>query len=524
MAVEAVQKKSVLDRFLSAVERVGNKLPDSNLLFILLALAVAVISAICAAANVSAIHPATGAEIKAWSILTKEGIRWAIKATLVNFTGFAPLGVVMVALVGTGIAEKSNFLTVFMSKILGSAPPKLVTAAIIFVSINGNMAGDSAFVFMPPLAAVVFLGLGRSPMLGMYIAFGSVAAGFCANLFINGLDFLIAPLTAQAAKFIDPAYETTAANNWYYLIVSCILLTIVGTLVAEYFLAPRFEGVDISKYNFDKSMLNLTPQQQKGLKWAIISLVLAILLIVVLCIGKEALLRDENGSLISLGSTLMAGLLVVTTFLFFVPSAVYGFVSGQYKSHRDLFNSMTEAFKDMAPYVMLCIFCGQFTAYFNKSNLGAILAIKSAELLQPVKQYPIPLLVGIVIISCIVNLFIGSSSAKWTILAPVFVPMMMILGYDPSLTQIAYRMGDSITNPLSVLFPYFPILLGIARRYEKETGVGSIVANMIPISFCFGVTWIVLLIIWVVFKLPLGPGGQLFLPNFQALLSAFHFA
>lgn len=518
-------KDSFLNKILSGVERAGNKLPDPYTLFIMLAGVVVILSAICSYAGVSAIHPGTKAVIQPWNLLSKEGLRWMVQSAVNNFTTFAPLGVVMVALVGTGVAEKSGFLTIAMSKILGSAPPKVVTFAIIFISINGNMAGDSAFVIMPPLAAVIFLGLGRSPLLGMFCSFGAVAAGFCANLFINGLDFLIVPLTQGAAEFLDKSYETTPANNYYFLIASCIILSFVGTFVTEKFMAPRFEGVDISKYNYDKSMLDLTPQQKKGLRYAGYSLIVLVILTIGLCIGDNAFFKDPaTNSLLSLKSTLMAGLLPIVTVYFFVPGTIYGFVSGQYHNDKELFAGITEAFRDMAPYVLLCIFCGQFTYYFGKSNLGAILAIKSAAFLESLHFTGIPLLIGLIIISCVVNLFIGSSSAKWTILAPVFVPMMMILHYDPALTQLAYRMGDSITNPLSPLFPYFPIILGFARRYEKETGMGNVIANMIPFSVSFGIVWIIMLSAWVLLEIPLGPGGKLLYDGAaQAALTIFRF-
>ena len=311
---------------------------------------------------------------------------------------------------------------------------------------------------------------------------------------------------------IDPNYVASPAINYYFLIASCIVLSIVGTILTEKFMAPRFEGQDLSKYEYDKAAAQLSPKQHKALNLAGLSFVITVVVIIAMCLGSDPVLGDpETGSLMASTSPFMSGIIVTVSIILFVPGAVYGFASGRYKNDKALFADIVDAFKDMAPYILLCFFCAQFTNYFSWSNLGAIIAIKGADLLTAMNFTGIPLLVGLVIVSCIVNLFIGSASAKWAILAPVFVPMMMILGYDPAVTQVAYRIGDSITNPLSPLFYYFPLILGFARRYEKDTGMGTIIANMIPYSVTFTVTWLILLVIWAMFNLPLGPGGGIFL-------------
>jgi aminobenzoyl-glutamate transport protein len=391
-------------------------------------------------------------------------------------------------------------------------PPILVTLILVFICINGNVAGDSAFVIMPPLAAATYLSMGRNPMVGMFTAFASVAAGFCATAIIALTDTMAYGFTETAAKLLDPSYATSPAINYYFLVVSCVLLTLVGVVVSEKLIAPRFAHVDIAKYGVSDQR-DLTPEELKGLRYALRSLGVAILVLVLLCLGSDPFLGDpeKGGSLVSSSSPFMSGIIVSVAVLFFVPGAVYGIASGKYKNDKELFADITAAFRDMAPYIVLCFFCAQFTNYFAWSNLGSIIAIKGAGLLKAMNFTGLPLLIGVVLASCVINHFIGSASAKWAILAPVFVPMLMLLNLDPAVTQVAYRIGDSITNPLSPLFYYFPMILGFAQRYEKNTGMGTVIANMVPFSFCFTIVWLTQLVVWVLLDLPLGPGGKIFL-------------
>lgn len=511
---KAASKKTLMDRFLNTVEAAGNRLPDPATLFILLAVFVLILSAIFGSMGVSAVHPGTHKVIKVVNLLTEDGFRMIWSKAVSNFSGFAPLGMVLVCVIGAGVAEKSGFLAAFMQKVLGSAAPALVTFTIIFVGINGNVAGDAAFVVLPPVAGVIFLGMGRHPLLGVFCGYASVAAGFCANIMIGMSDSLAYGFTEAAARMIDPNYTGSPAINYYFLVASCVVMSLVGTLVTEKFMAPRFAGQDLSKYELDEETLRITPQKSKAVTYAIVATLIALGILVALCLGDKPVLGDpKTGSIMAGTSPFMTGIILTVTLILFVPGAVYGFASGKYKSDKDMFADVSQAFKDVSGYILLCFFCAQFTSYFAWSNLGAVLAIKGASLLKEMSFTGVPLIVGLVLVSCIVNIFIGSASAKWAILAPVMVPMMMILGYDPAITQVAYRIGDSITNPLSPLFYYFPLILGFVRRYEKDTGMGTIIANMLPYSFFFTIAWIVLLVIWVTFDLPLGPGGYVHLPK-----------
>lgn len=506
------KRESFFERVLSAIERVGNKLPDPTTLFVILAFSVVVISGICAAFGVSAVHPGTGETLTVTNLLSKAGFRRMWGDAVPNFAGFAPFGMVLVAVIGSGAAEKSGFLATLMRKLLAGAPKVLVTWAIIFIGINGNLAGDAAFVIMPPLSALIFLGIGRHPLLGMFAAVASVAAGFCANISLGMADALAYGFTEPAAQMIDPAYAASPAINYYFLVVSCILLSIVGTFVTEKIMAPRFESDDLSKYGNAGSNTTLSAAEEKGLKYAGMAFLLSAILLVLMCTGSDPLMGDaETGSIMAHSSPFMKGIIVTVSVMLFIPGAVYGFVSGKYKNDRDLFSDIVLAFKDMAPYILLCFFCAQFTNYFSWSNLGVIIAVKGADLLTSMHVTGIPLLIGLIFVSCFINIFIGSASAKWAILAPIFVPMMMLMGFNPAVTQVAYRIGDSITNPLSPLFYYFPLILGFAQRYEKDAGLGTIIANMIPYSLSFALIWIIQIVVWVVFNLPLGPGGAIYI-------------
>lgn len=505
-------KNSFFERMLSAIERAGNKLPDPTSLFIILASSVVVISGICAVAGVSAIHPGTGETLTVMNLLSKDGFRRIWSNAVPNFSGFAPFGMVLVAVIGSGTAEKSGFLAALMHKLLAGAPKVLVTWAIIFIGINGNLAGDAAFVIMPPLAALVFLGIGRHPLLGMFAAVASVAAGFCANVTLGLADALAYGFTEPAARIINPDYIASPAINYYFLLVSCILLSVAGTFITEKVMAPCFETADLSQYRDMGEKTVLSSIEEKGLKYAGFAFLLSVIVLVLMCVGPDPMMGDaQSGSIMASSSPFMKGIIVTVSLMLFIPGAVYGFVSGKYKNDRDLFSDVILAFKDMAPYILLCFFCAQFTSYFSWSNLGVIIAIKGANLMTALHITGIPLLVGLIFVSCFVNIFIGSASAKWAILAPIFVPMMMLMGFDPAVTQVAYRIGDSITNPLSPLFYYFPLILGFAQRYDKDAGLGTIIANMVPYSLCFAIVWIIQLVVWVLLNLPLGPGGAIYL-------------
>lgn len=505
------EKQSLFMRFLNGVERVGNKLPDPVTIFFILWFVVIAISAIVAKSGVTAVHPGTGETVAGVNLLSKEQLQLFLSSIVTNFTGFAPLGLVLVTMLGAGLAEKVGMMEIMLKSVASKIPNKLVTAAVIFIGIMANAVADAGFVVFPPLAALIYIGIGRHPLTGMFAAYAGVAAGFSANLIISMLDALVAGFTIPAAQIIDPNYTSTPAMNYYFLIVSCFILTAVGTFVTERYIAPRFDGTPYEDTGYDANA-EVTPQEKKALKYAGIAMLIFVVIVVALCIGPNAFMKDkETGSLLAPAAPLMAGMVPLITLLFFIPGVVYGVVAGKIKNDKDIAALLYESMAGMGSYIVLAFAAGQFLALFNSSNMSSLLAIKGAEWLKNIGLTGPLLIVAFVVFACFINMFVGSCSAKWAIMAPIFVPMFMLLGYSPALTQMAYRIGDSITNPISPIFTYFPVILAYAKKYDKNAGMGTIMSAMLPFSIIFFIAWIVLLLIFMIANIPLGPNGNIYL-------------
>ena len=515
--IKEQKKEGLLMRFLNLVERVGNKLPDPVTIFVILWFVVMILSYFVSKSGITAIHPgqideSTGKNlvVKGVNLLSKEQLQLFLTSVVNNFTSFAPLGLVLVTMLGAGLAERSGYMETVMKSTVTKVPKSLLTATIIFVGIMANAVADAGFVVLPPLAALVFLGVGRHPLVGLFAGYAGVAAGFSANLMISMLDVLVAGFTIPAAQIIDPSYTGTPAMNWYFLIVSTFVLVIVGTFATEKYLAPRFENSDfiVEDNNVDSE---ITPLEKKGMKFASIGLLICIITLIVLCIGPNAFMKDpKTGSILAASSPLMNGMVPIITIIFFVPGLTYGIITKKIKNDKDLASILYDSMAGMGSYIVLAFAAGQFLALFNASNMSSILSIKGAEWLRDIGLTGPGLLVAFVLFAAFINLFVGSCSAKWAVMAPIFVPMFLMLGYDPALTQMAYRIGDSITNPISPIFTYFPVILAFAKKYDKNIGIGTIMASMTPYSLLFGIIWIILLIIFMVFNLPLGPGGGIY--------------
>lgn len=505
MVQEKKEKQALVYRMLNWVEWVGNKMPDPITIFFILCLLIIALSAVLSGAGLTAVHPRDGSTITVINLLEKANLQAYFSSIVTNFQNFPPLALVLVVMIGVGVAEKTGMMEAALKRTIVGAPKKLITAAVIFMGILANAAGDAGFVVLPPLAAVVFISIGRHPLIGAFAAFGGVAAGFAANIMVNLSDVLAASFTIPAAQMIDPAYNSSPAMNFYFLLVSTLFLTVTGVLVTEYIIAPRFENTSYDGKGSGVNTTALTPVQHKGLFWAGISFLICAAILVLLCIGKEPFMGDENGSVLGVNAPLMKGIIPVVTILFLVPGLVYGFITGGIKRDREAIGMMGKSMSEMGPYIVLAFMASQFLALFSKSNLGVMLAIKGANALQSAGITGGGLMFCFILLSAFINLFIGSASAKWAIMAPVFVPMFLLLGFDPALTQMAYRIGDSVTNPISPLFPYFPILLGYMTMYKKDAGMGTIIANMLPYSVCFFVVWVILLFVFMFLGIPLGP-------------------
>ncbi|AAO36792.1 AbgT family transporter [Clostridium tetani] len=500
-----VSKKSGFDKFLDKVEVIGNKMPDPVTLFVGLSLMVIIISWL--ASDVSVINPSTKETAHVVNLMTKDGIRKLLMESVSEFQKFPPLGMVLVVMLGAGVAEKSGLMSAAMENTIRKVPKQLVTATVILISVLSDGAGDAGFVLLPPLAATMFWTIGRNPLVGMFVAYAGVTGGFGANLIVNMTDVLIAGFTIPAAKLVDPNFNSTPAMNIIFMMCSTVILVVAGVYVTEKIIAPRFEGKKIDE-DHGNQHVEIGEKEKKALKWAGISIIIIILIVVALCLGENALLKDpETASLLAWKSPLMQGLIPIMTIAFLIPGVIYGKMTGSIKNDKDVVNMMAESMKDMGGFIVLSCVAAIFIALFSWSNLGIVLAVKGTEFLKNSGINGVGIIVGFIILESFINIFIGSASAKWAIMAPIFVPMLMLMGYSPAVTQMAFRIGDSITNPISPLFEFFPLMIVLMRKYDKKAGMGTLISNMLPYSIAFGVLWTILLIFFIIFNIPLGPGG-----------------
>jgi len=481
------KREKIFNHFLDIVEKSGNMLPTPATLFAIFAVIVIFISEIAAQLDISAIHPTTKEVVVPFSLFSIEGLHMILTGMVKNFTGFAPLGTVLVALLGIGLAESTGLISAALKKLVLSAPAHLLTFVIVFSGVMSNIASGIGYVVLLPLAAIIFRSVGRNPMVGLAAAYAGVAGGYSANLLVGTIDPLLAGLSEEAAHIIDPSYSVSAACNYYFMAASTFLIAFSGTWVTDKIIEPRLgvfnpENADINNLSVtdeDKSISSLSQQEKRGLKFATITTLIIVLIILSGIIPENGFLRQLNTGSI-LNSPLLKG---VVSLLFLVASIIsiaYGFGAGTLKSEKDVIQGMVKSMKTMATYIVLVFFAAQFVAFFNWTNLGLIVAVKGAEALQASGLVGIPLMILFVILASIINLTMGSASAKWAIMAPVFIPMFMMLGYTPELVQVVYRIGDSVTNAISPMMSYFALVLAFVERYDRNAGIGSVVAMMLP--------------------------------------------
>ncbi len=494
-------KSTTSKGFIRFIEKGGNALPHPAILFAIFALITLIVSALGGMLGWSRIHPATGETVDVINLLSKEGVHRILLDMVSSYTGFAPLGIVMVALLGIGVAESSGLISTAVKALLVKAPPKSVTFMVVFTGALSNVASDVGYILIIPLAGVIFHSLGRHPLAGMAAAFAGVSGGFSANILIGTIDPLLAGLSTEAAQILDPEYIVMPTVNYYFMAVSSFLITILGTIVTDKIVEPR-----LGKYTGDvepEEITKLTPVERKGLRNTGLAVLVWLALILIAIIPDNGFLRGPDNTI--LHSPLLRGFIA---FLFLITSTlgvVYGYTVGTFKKSSDIINGMNQSFKTLVSFLVLVFFAAQFVAWFQWSNLGVLLAISGAELLQSLNIGLIPLVIMFVIFSAFINLFMGSASAKWAIMAPIFVPIFMLLGYSPELSQAVYRVGDSVTNIISPMMSFFALIIVYFQKYKKDAGFGTIVGNMLPYSIAFFIGWTLLLIIWIIFGLPLGP-------------------
>ncbi len=488
---------------LDLVEKYGNRLPQPVTLFVILIGIVLLASVILASLNVSVTHPGTGNRIVAINLLSGEGINKMLTQMVKTFTDFPPLGLVLVVMLGIGVAERSGLIAAALKAFVASVPARLITFSIVTAGQLSSLAADAGYVVLIPLGAVIFHSMGRHPIAGLAAAFAGVSGGFGANLFLTSLDPLLAGFTQSAARLINPAYVVDPTANWYFMAASVPIVSLAGTYVTERILEPRL-GTYQGETAQDSDVLSHL--EKKGLTWAVVATVIVIGVIVWMTLPADAILRDDQGRL----NPFFVSIVPLMLFLFLIPGIIYGYVTGSIKSEKQIAKMTNETMSTMGGYIVLAFAAAQFVAYFNWSNIGVIFAITGADTLKSVGFTGIPLLVVFVIVASIINLFIGSASAKWAIMAPIFVPMLMLMGYTPELTQAAYRIGDSYSNILTPLLPYFPLVVTFAQKYVKDIGIGSIISAMLPFAVSFAVIRIIMLIVWVLLEIPVGPDAPLY--------------
>ncbi len=509
---ESTAPRPGLARLLDTIERVGNRLPDPGTMFMGLALAVVVASAVASSLGLSVVHPKDGSLLTPVNLLSAEGVRRMFTEAVKNFTGFAPLGTVIVAMLGIGVAEGSGLIAVAMRAFVFAVPRSLLTAAVVFAGVNANIAADAGLVVLPPIAAMLFAAAGRHPLAGVAAAFAGVAGGFSANLLPSSLDALLIGLTQEAvnASRLLPGYHAQILGNYWFLVAATPLLTVLGAWITDRVVEPRLGPW---KGGAGARMDTLTSVERRGLVWAggSAAIVLAVLATLALPIGAP--LRVAAPTVLEQLKPLLDSMVVLIFVVFFVPGIVYGIATGSVKSDRDVMTMTTETMKTMASYIVLAFFIAQFVNYFAWSNLGAMLSISGANGLKAAGLQGVPLLVAMILVSATINLFITSASAKWAFMAPVFVPMFVLLGFTPEGTQAIFRVGDSTTNIITPLFPYLPFILATVRKYEPKAGAGTLISMMLPYSAVFLVFWTLLLTAFDVLGWPIGPGVHMRLPG-----------
>ncbi len=503
-------KRNPVQIFLNGVERIGNALPHPATLFGIFALIVLALSAIFATFGISAVHPVTEENFEVVNLLSQDGLHRILTEMVKNFTAFAPLGIVIVAMLGIGLAENSGLIAVLIKALVTYSPEKLLTFIIVLSGIISNLASSVGYVLLVPLAGTIFLAIGRHPVAGMAAAFAGVSGGFSANLILGTIDPLLAGISEEAAHLVDPAYHVNPTANYFFMVASTFLIAILGTFITEYIVVPRlgsYNNNEIEKEEITK----LTAIEKRGVLISFAILLGFVFLLLLGLLPENGILRGKDGSLLQ--SPVLKGVVAILFLVTGIMGVVYGKITGKYKNDSDVMKGMAESMKSLAAYIVLVFFAAQFVSYFNWSNLGIILAINGAHFIESLDLGVYALVVLFVLFSASINLVMGSASAKWVLLAPIFVPMFMFLGYTPELTQVIYRIGDSTTNLISPMMSFFALIIVYFQKYDNKAGIGTLVATMLPYTLIFLIVWVGFLLLWIWAGFPLGPGAHVFLPT-----------
>jgi aminobenzoyl-glutamate transport protein len=506
-----------IDRSLASIERVGNKLPDPAILFLMLMIVVWVLSALLGSVEFSATHPATGDPIRVVNLLAGGEIAHFLSNMVTIFTSFAPLGVVLVAMLGVGVAERSGYINTALKLLLNVTPQSLLTPMLILIAIVSHTAVDAGYVLVIPLGGVIFYAAGRHPLAGIAAAFAGVSGGFSANFVPSAIDPLLQSFTQSAAQIVDPQLMVNPLNNWFFTSASCLVIVGLGWYITDRIVEPRLNRTaQVDGDEDDIPVMEEVGRPERRAFWiATTVMLLGIATLTASLIPSDSPMRSPDGVIASFSAPIMLSIVPLIFLFFVIPGAIYGYVIGSFRSSKDVVTAMTKTMETMAYYVVMAFFCALFIHAFGRSNLGLLLSVEGGELLKSLAMPGGVTLVGIIFLVGFINLFVGSASAKWALLSPIFVPMLMQIGFSPDLTQAAYRVGDSTTNIITPLMPYFPLVVVYCQRYFKGTGIGTLVSMMLPYSVVFITAWSLFLVLYWMIGIPLGlqssyiytPGG-----------------
>jgi aminobenzoyl-glutamate transport protein len=505
------EAKTRFQKLLDLVERLGNKVPHPAVLFCLLMLAVMVLSHLLYLNGTSATYERINLETHAPetattavnSLLTADGIRFMFTSVVSNFINFGPVGIIFVAMIGIGLAERAGLIQALIRKIVLVAPAGAITAIVITLGVLSSIASDAGYLVLIPLGAAAFHSLRRNPLAGLAAAFAGVAAVFGANFLVKPIDGILAEMTNDAIHVVDPSRSIDLTANFYFGVASSILMIVVCTIVSNRIVEPR-----LGKYEGDapaEENQGLSANESRGLRFALVASAVFIAVMTLLTVSERAPLRNpETGELLG-SSPFMNSLVVLIMLAFLATGLAYGYGARTIRCANDAIDAITKTLADLGGLMFLFFVISQFVAYFNYSNIGTILAVRLADVLKDANLTGVTLLAAFLVIGCLMSIPVPNILPKWAILAPVFVPLFLRLGIAPEVVLAAYRVSDSPPNVINPLLPHFALVVGFAQRWQKDAGVGTVVAMMIPYAVASFIAWTILFFAWYLLGIPFGP-------------------
>jgi aminobenzoyl-glutamate transport protein len=528
------------ERALAWVENAGNRVPDPAILFIGLTVFVIVLSQVLDWANAGAtsevaVAPAAQVDyakdsydpspeqvvgedyeikterVEAKGLLTTDGIRFMFTSFVPNFLGFAAVGVILVAMIGVGVAEYSGLVGALIRKLVAISSAGSLTYIIVFIGIISSVAADAGYLVLIPLAAAAFISVGRHPLAGIAAGFGAVSAAFSVNILLTPADGVVTDVANEAAQLVDPSVNLDLVANLWFGIVSTLFLTVVIALITTKIIEPRLGEWDRSRADHEELAREEGPPidaaaEARGLRWAGLALLAVIAVVALLTLPSGAPLRNpETGDIVG-DSPLMSSLIVIISACFLAAGLAFGRAAGTITTSKDALGMITKAWASLAALLFLFLLIAQFIAYFDFSNIAQVVAISLGDILEDLNLGNILLLLGIILVTLLVDIIMPAKIAKWAILAPIFIPLMLRLGVEPQTVLAAYRLGDSPVNVLTPLMPYFPLMVVFAARYQKDAGIGTVIALMVPYALVVLAAWVILFVAWYLIGIPLGPG------------------